>query len=92
MMETDTVFPEMLADVVRNQAKQRPTKIAFKFEGSAVSFSQLDELSNQTANGLLALGLEPNERVGYIGKNSDCLLYTSPSPRDATLSRMPSSA
>ena len=24
--------------------------------------------------------------------NGDCLLYTSPSPRDATLSRMPSSA
>ena len=24
--------------------------------------------------------------------NTDCLLYTSPSPRDATLSRMPSSA
>ena len=24
--------------------------------------------------------------------NMDCLLYTSPSPRDATLSRMPSSA
>ena len=33
---------------------------------------------------------------GYVldrGKNAkDCLLYTSPSPRDATLSRMPSSA
>ena len=26
------------------------------------------------------------------GKNVNCLLYTSPSPRDATLSRMPSSA
>ena len=25
-------------------------------------------------------------------KNNSCLLYTSPSPRDATLSRMPSSA
>ena len=25
-------------------------------------------------------------------KNNACLLYTSPSPRDATLSRMPSSA
>ena len=25
-------------------------------------------------------------------KSSPCLLYTSPSPRDATLSRMPSSA
>ena len=29
-----------------------------------------------------------NDRGPYIG----CLLYTSPSPRDATLSRMPSSA
>ena len=28
----------------------------------------------------------------YIGQSKCCLLYTSPSPRDATLSRMPSSA
>ena len=27
-----------------------------------------------------------------LDKNYTCLLYTSPSPRDATLSRMPSSA
>ena len=27
-----------------------------------------------------------------IERTRDCLLYTSPSPRDATLSRMPSSA
>ena len=27
-----------------------------------------------------------------VPKYSNCLLYTSPSPRDATLSRMPSSA
>ena len=34
-------------------------------------------------------------KVGYIKRSgilSGCLLYTSPSPRDATLSRMPSSA
>ena len=30
-------------------------------------------------------------RVGRLSR-MDCLLYTSPSPRDATLSRMPSSA
>ena len=29
---------------------------------------------------------------GYSKQQSTCLLYTSPSPRDATLSRMPSSA
>ena len=31
-----------------------------------------------------------DESGGELGTN--CLLYTSPSPRDATLSRMPSSA
>ena len=39
---------------------------------------------------------EIRELVGnYLKKNglrTTCLLYTSPSPRDATLSRMPSSA
>ena len=29
---------------------------------------------------------------GIISQSLGCLLYTSPSPRDATLSRMPSSA
>ena len=29
---------------------------------------------------------------GIIHERNSCLLYTSPSPRDATLSRMPSSA
>ena len=28
----------------------------------------------------------------YVGEGMDCLLYTSPSPRDCRLSRMPSSA
>ena len=30
--------------------------------------------------------------TAYMGNYNFCLLYTSPSPRDATLSRMPSSA
>ena len=40
-----------------------------------------------------------NEFIGFVGLNSprtllpfSCLLYTSPSPRDGLLSRMPSSA
>ena len=36
-----------------------------------------------------------NQAEGFCkvaGMLKDCLLYTSPSPRDATLSRMPSSA
>ena len=30
--------------------------------------------------------------IGTLSRSVTCLLYTSPSPRDATLSRMPSSA
>ena len=30
--------------------------------------------------------------MDFDNESKDCLLYTSPSPRDATLSRMPSSA
>ena len=35
---------------------------------------------------------EINSVLEYIDEIYSCLLYTSPSPRDATLSRMPSSA
>ena len=32
------------------------------------------------------------DKMITLGKRGDCLLYTSPSPRDGLLSRMPSSA
>ena len=43
------------------------------------------------ANSIVGLS-QLNNEVGFIGKISDCLLYTSPSPRDKRQSRMPSSA
>ena len=39
----------------------------------------------------ISLRLLQGERIGLVGPNG-CLLYTSPSPRDGLLSRMPSSA
>ena len=40
----------------------------------------------------LTLGFAIPIANSFGGKDYNCLLYTSPSPRDATLSRMPSSA
>ena len=37
-------------------------------------------------------GIEVKQDADSTSDSSSCLLYTSPSPRDATLSRMPSSA
>ena len=36
--------------------------------------------------------LDMSSDISALVEGTDCLLYTSPSPRDATLSRMPSSA
>ena len=41
---------------------------------------------------VLGGGTEDFERSREAGQCCDCLLYTSPSPRDGLLSRMPSSA
>ena len=45
----------------------------------------------ETMNHYQGIGLSANQ-CGVMERVFVCLLYTSPSPRDATLSRMPSSA
>jgi fatty-acyl-CoA synthase len=63
-----------LADVVRAQAIARPDSIAFLFEGRDCSFSAVDLHTNRIANGLRELGVKPNERIAYVGNNSDIYL------------------
>ena len=41
---------------------------------------------------LQRLYAKATDTIGLASPEKICLLYTSPSPRDATLSRMPSSA
>lgn len=60
-----------LTEVVNAQAALRGNDIVFEFEDRLTSFAQLDVHTNQIANGLIALGVKPNERVAYLGKNSD---------------------
>ena len=58
---------------------------------------ELEELAVfQSNNNILEDSLYPHFDVeslkGFIIKSLSCLLYTSPSPRDLSTSRMPSSA
>ena len=50
--------------------------------GRSLTFGDYRRLAEEVAAGLAASGVQ----------RGDCLLYTSPSPRDRTRSRMPSSA
>jgi len=60
-----------IGDIAKYQAMTRPHSIALSFEGKVTSYLELDVRSNQVANGLIALGIEPGGHIAYLGKNSD---------------------
>ena len=57
-----------------------------------ISAADVKKLRDITGAGMMDCKKALTEAEGDTEKAIDCLLYTSPSPRDATLSRMPSSA
>ena len=63
-----------------------------ELEVSAVSIHAYPEISHHSS--LMNCGASMGEGYGpmVVAKSGVCLLYTSPSPRDGLLSRMPSSA
>ena len=74
-------------------------------DGQLIRFTHLDPTGAIFFCGLIMLGLIERERFGHAcwvktshlanalaNMNNNCLLYTSPSPRDKRQSRMPSSA
>ena len=78
---------------VEEIAKEKPDSIIRSKIEVAVGIQ-----SFQARELAFGLGIEPelirraSETIVGCAKAFSCLLYTSPSPRDATLSRMPSSA
>ena len=65
-----------------------PEPVKDSGESNATRQSALDYMGVTAGQKLTDLEID----TAYIGSCTNCLLYTSPSPRDATLSRMPSSA
>ena len=60
-----------------------------------LSINNVQQIQSQIIGGLVVTGILDVAGDARFRSNVDidgCLLYTSPSPRDATLSRMPSSA
>ena len=68
---SDIEEPANLADMVRARARTRGNAIVYEFEGRQTSFAEFDILTNRVANALKALGVQPRERIAYLGKNSD---------------------
>ena len=69
-------------------------KLAKLKEESPAVYKKLAQVGNQVTLVTQQSGIPatPNSEEGVLGMFTTCLLYTSPSPRDRTRSRMPSSA
>ena len=59
-----------VADIPGYQADVRGDEVAFWYKEEETTFAQLEARSNQVANGLIALGVEADQRVGYLAKNT----------------------
>ena len=71
-------------DPIRKKQKQLPFPLN-------IYQSAVGKKWAMAVSGVVLLGFVVTHMIGNLHLY-DCLLYTSPSPRDATLSRMPSSA
>ena len=72
--------PRFIKEVLPNISNHSEAKIIF------------NDLSNHKTKEESKHEIEKEGLDQFIQKNKSCLLYTSPSPRDGLLSRMPSSA
>ena len=66
------LYPEVrtLGDFIGYHARHTPGRRALVCGTRTVSFAEYDTVANRIAQGLLALGVVPGERVGFVGLNS----------------------
>ena len=63
-------YPDVpLHALLRRTAGAHPQRVAISFRDRAVTFSQLEADSNRLAHALIALGVEPGDRVGLFATN-----------------------
>ena len=65
---------------------------SFSSVAFAGAVTSKEEIAISTTGGGIKVKSDNGNTFNLGGRIMYCLLYTSPSPRDATLSRMPSSA
>ena len=100
VVEEETTWQEDVVEVLKPLADT--LKTVTRRPREAANLRQEIELIDQnlvavtsaldTISGIDPNQLNDNSTAAFLNYSRTCLLYTSPSPRDATLSRMPSSA
>ncbi len=69
---TQAEYPEesLIHELFEKQAAAKPDAVAVVFEGQSLSYGELDALSNQLAHELIALCVQPDDRVAICAERS----------------------
>jgi acyl-CoA synthetase (AMP-forming)/AMP-acid ligase II len=60
-----------VGDIARYHGRTRGADTALVFEGRQTHFAAFDAQTNRVANALIAEGVKKDDRIAYVGKNSD---------------------
>jgi len=65
----------VLTHIIEDKARQRPDHVVFQFRDDPLTLGNLDERINKVANGLLAIGVKPGDKVAIMLPNCPEFLY-----------------
>ena len=87
-----TVLDSSHPDSVRTALTDRLDRAVVVVSSKSGSTVETDSQRRAFKDAFTRAGIDPTQRIVIVTDPGSCLLYTSPSPRDRTRSRMPSSA
>ncbi len=59
-----------IGDITRTHVAERPTKTALHYQDRSWTYADLDLEANHVANAMLEAGVDPQDRVAFLDKNS----------------------
>lgn len=72
----DIIQADLVGQALEQAAKESPDQTMMIYEGTEISFSEVDAASDRVAAGLLKLGFSKGDKIGIIALNQPEWLYT----------------
>jgi len=66
----------VLTHIIEDKARKHPNHVAFQFRDDPLTLGDLNDRINKVANGLLAIGVKPGDKVAIMLPNCPEFLYT----------------
>ena len=69
MAASDILTPDLIGDLIREQAARAPDRIGLIFEGREFTYREMNERANKAAAALRKLGVGHGDRVAWLARN-----------------------